>query len=93
MDKQEAGQILRSKIEELRSNSYQELRSRIDQPEAIEVRGSSLKVYQLEWQVFWDDKPEGDLRVMVCIDDGGVSAFWPTTEDFIIAPDGSFVGE
>jgi hypothetical protein len=31
--------------------------------------------------------------VLASIDDGGWSAFIPLTDDFIIAPDGSFVGE
>jgi len=30
---------------------------------------------------------------LVSIDDGGWRAFFPTTESFIMAPNGSFVGE
>ena len=30
---------------------------------------------------------------MVHVDDGGLRAFVPLTEDFIMAPDGSFIGE
>ena len=41
----------------------------------------------------WDRGKEGDLRVLVMIDDGGWHAHGPLVEDFIIAPDGSFVGE
>ncbi len=29
----------------------------------------------------------------VGVDDGGLSAFFPPAEDFIMAPNGSFVGE
>lgn len=44
-------------------------------------------------QVFWDDTPDGAIRVMASIDDGGWRAFVPLTEAFILAPDGSFVDE
>jgi hypothetical protein len=30
---------------------------------------------------------------MVSIDDGGLRAFYPITEDFIMSPSGAFVGE
>lgn len=47
----------------------------------------------VEINAFWDDKPEGDIRVIASIDDGGWRAFVPVADSFIIAPDGSFVGE
>jgi len=43
--------------------------------------------------VFWDSKKGGDIRVMVAADDGGLRSFIPQTYDFIMAPDGSFIGE
>lgn len=49
--------------------------------------------YQLESEVLWDGNAGGDIRVLVAVDGGGVSAFKPLTGDFILAPDGSFVGE
>ena len=49
--------------------------------------------YQGEIRVFWDAEPDGAIRVMASIDDGGWRAFVPLTEDFILAPDGTFVGE
>lgn len=54
---------------------------------------SGRVAYQGEVQVFWDDKPNGAIRVMASIDDGGWRAFVPLTADFILAPDGTFVGE
>lgn len=47
----------------------------------------------IEINAFWDDKPDGDIRVVFSIDDGKWRAFVPVTDSFIIAPDGSFVGE
>ena len=58
-----------------------------------EVDGSSGRWYQIETSVFWDGAKDRDLRVIVSIDDGGWRAFAPMTDDFIMAPDGSFVGE
>ena len=47
----------------------------------------------VEITAFWDDKPDGDIRVLFSIDDGGWRAFMPVGQDFIIATDGTFVGE
>jgi hypothetical protein len=41
----------------------------------------------------WDDRTGGDLRVIGSIDDGGWRAFRPLSSDFIVRPDGTFVGE
>jgi hypothetical protein len=57
------------------------------------VKGKSGIEYQVEIVAFWDDKPHGDLRVSGGVDDGGWRALHPLSDDFIMAPDGSFVGE
>ena len=49
--------------------------------------------YQLELDAVWDRDEGGPVRVMAAIDDAGWRAFLPLTDDFIKAPDGSFVGE
>ena len=50
--------------------------------------------YQVEVQAFWDDPHQPrNLRVMIAVDDGGWRAFSPLSKDFVVAPDGSFVGE
>ena len=95
MDKIEANEILARYIEDLRMLSYAELCKYlnlvdIDTPEVI---GKSGVKYQLEIHAFWDNKPNVNLRVMVSIDDGGWRSYKPLTSDFIIDPDGTFVGE
>jgi hypothetical protein len=45
--------------------------------------GKSGAEYQIEIQVFWDDRINGDLRVIGSIDDGKLRAFFPLTLDFI----------
>jgi hypothetical protein len=92
MDKAEAQQLLAAKLAELRRLSYAEL-LRYKEPEGFEVTGPSGSWYQFEVQAFWDDPKQRHLRVLVSIDDGGWRAFLPWTDSFIIAPDGSFVGE
>lgn len=92
MDKVEARQVLAGKIAQLRRRSYTDL-LRFMEPEGLEVAGPSGTIYQLEVQAFWDDKRSRHLRVLASIDDGGWRAFAPLCEDFIIAPDGSFIGE
>jgi hypothetical protein len=107
MDKAEARRVLGDEVRRLRALSYGELSARIasrprphgvrfaDAPEVEtrEVAAESGTTYQLENQVVWDDQAGGDVRVLVAVDDGGLSAFKPLTDDFILAPDGSFVGE
>ena len=52
----------------------------------------------LEIEALWDSDPDGDIRVMAFLFiDGGVPEFGGYTcndsDDFIMAPDGSFIGE
>lgn len=94
MDKDEPAQIAKSILDELRQQTYQELqRFTLEHPDTREVVGPSGKKYQVEVASFWDDGPNGNLRVSVSIDDFGWRAFMPLSWAFIIAPDGSLLGE
>ena len=73
--------------------SYQELQRLLREQDRLDVCGPSGVSYQLEVEAVWDDRPGGNLRVFGHIDDRGLRAVAPLTEDFIMAPDGSFVGE
>jgi hypothetical protein len=95
MDKKEARSILAEHLARYRSRSYAELatwirESRIDTPQAVAPSGAR---YQIEVQFFWDDTPNGNVRVYASIDDGGMLAFLPITDSFILSPEGSFIGE
>jgi len=101
--------VLADEAGRLRGLSYAELSGRIpanprrvlgivrvvEEPEVetCEVTAESGTTYQLESQVLWDGKAGSDIRVLVAVDDGGWSAYKPLTDDFILAPDGSFVDE
>jgi hypothetical protein len=94
MDKAEAGAILATEVQNLRTRPYFELiRRLLDEQETFEVTAASGVRYQVELDAFWDDKRAKNLRVIGAIDDGGRSSYLPLTDDFIVAPDGSFVGE
>ena len=95
MKKVEAQEILRHEIARLRSMTYQELVGYLG-PENVdskEIAGESGTLCQVEIESMWDDEVDGDLRVMVAINSGGIRSFVPLTDDFIVAPDGTFVGE
>ena len=92
MNKTEALRVLHGQLQPWRERSWMDLRKEVGQSQRFEVSAES-GTWQGEVQVFWDDEPDGAIRVMASIDDGGWRAFVPLTEDFILAPDGTFVGE
>jgi hypothetical protein len=55
------------------------------------VVGESGANYQIEFDVFWDSKPDGNLRIMASVDDGGWQAFLPLTDSFIMKQDGTLL--
>ena len=50
-------------------------------------------MYQIDIIPHWDDKSLRTIRVQFAIDDGGLRAFFPMTDSFILSPEGRFVGE
>lgn len=95
MDTAEAHSILSRELAKYRAKSYRELVGLIANVETLEVTTPSGTWYQLEFGATWDDpsKPNDVLRVFGSIDNGGVRAFSPLSEDFLMAPNGEFIGE
>ena len=93
MDKKEALTVLERKLAVYRKLSYTELAARIGDDEQFEVTRPSGIEYQIEIQFLWDGQPNGNIRVFGGIDDGGLRAFVPLIDDFIMSPDGRFVWE
>lgn len=87
MNEQEARELLASRVDELRLVPYRELLQLLDKPQSTDVVHSSGRRYQIELEVFWDDRPGENLRVSVSIDDGGWRSFVPLTYGFIKGPD------
>jgi len=93
MSEIEAKAILEEELSRYRRRSYSELLSLVDCSETSERASPSGLTYQVEVQVSFDDLSQRNLRVMGAIDDKVWSALKPMSDDFIIAPDGTFVGE
>ena len=89
MDRAEAKSILAKELSEFAVHPYDKLIQSINHPEVKNVVGDSGANYQIEINVFWDSKPDGNLHVMASIDDGGRRAFIPLTDSLIIKPDGA----
>ena len=93
MNKDEARSLLSQELSRYRELPYAELFALIDHSETFERAAPSGVTYQIEMQVFVDDISRQTLRVLGSIDDGGWRAFAPLSDSFILAPDGSFIGE
>ena len=93
MDRTEASELLHDHLSSWKSRSYQELVDQVGESHQNTVKGASGTDYQVDVQVVWDGDVHGNIRVIGSIDDGGWRAFVPLTDAFILAPDGSFVGE
>jgi hypothetical protein len=94
MDKAEATILLATELARFRERPYADLVAMVDSPKhTVEVLGPSGTRYYLDVVVYWDGEPGRNVRVTGTIDDGGARAFVPMSDDFIKAPNGSFVGE
>lgn len=94
MDKKEAKKIIVEQLEQFRSKPFQELVKMIDdEPITYEFSCQNGTIYQIEIQAFWDDKPNGNVRVTGNIDNGGLRVFFPLTDSFIKSQVNNFVDE
>jgi hypothetical protein len=94
MSEREARAILAEEIDRLRELTYADLRA-IKTPRARSVSGASGSTYSLEVETFWDDpRKKTNLRIRASIcESRGRRIHRPLLQDFIKAPDESFVGE
>ena len=87
MDRDEARQVFAQEMADLTRRSYQELVDvLLNKPQTVEKTGPSGTRYQVELEAWWDEKPNGVLRVTGAIDDGGLRAFAPLTESLLVRP-------
>ena len=95
MNREEAGKILSAHLESFRLRSYTDLKSLMGDVQVAEVVGPSGAEYQIEIDVMWDSPREKtNIRVSGMIDDGRfLTGLRPVNASFIVAPDGTFVGE
>ncbi|MGH2607051.1 MAG: hypothetical protein ACRDG5_10710 [Anaerolineales bacterium] len=93
MNEEEAWAILAQELREWRGRPYAALAAAVGDSWHAEVIAPSGARSQLEVNAVWDDRAGRNVRVIGSIDDGGLRAFVPLSDDFIVAPDGHFVGE
>jgi hypothetical protein len=73
VDSDEARAILDAELVEFDKCSYDELRTLVGAPTVTKtVDGRTGVRYQVETRVVWDAEQGGDLRVVGCVDDGGL---------------------
>jgi hypothetical protein len=95
MDTNEARSILSEHLVRYRASSYEELAALASEGriETLEAAAPTGNRYQIEVQFLWDGRPNGKVRVVGSIDDGGIRAFFPMTDAFVVGPEGRPVGE
>ena len=108
MDKEEMKSVLADHLAEFRGRNYDDLVRKIERTKRehdclahFEGVAQDGTTYQIELNVFWDDQPKGNIRVIgdISVEPqkrllGFLPIFRPNlTDDFIMAPDGTFIGE
>jgi hypothetical protein len=93
----EAENVFAEQVARWRGEPWASLRERLKKPVAYEIAGPSGTRYQFEVLVFWDrSRREGNLRVIITGDDGEgwkIRGRSMRVDDFIKAPDETFIGE
>jgi len=89
MDRAEAKSILAKELSEFAARPYDKLVASIKHADVKNVVGELGANYQSKFSVFWASKPDGDLRIMASIDDGGSRALLPLTDSLSMKPDGT----
>jgi hypothetical protein len=84
--------IIEERLRILRQISYTDLLKRRGETHYECIPGARGREYRVETSVIWDrPKKKDNLRVMVSVAGGGVGTWRPMGDDFIRAPDGSFI--
>jgi hypothetical protein len=102
----EKRKALALRLAEFRSRSYQALVAEINDRSPHDCLAHFEETfpdgtgYQMEFNVFWDDEEGGNVRVLGDLNadphlpiPGTMVYLSQVTDSFIMAPDGSFVGE
>ena len=93
MNNVDAKKLAERELEGYRKLSYQEIVSKIGEPEIFERIDDEGEPYRVEIEFFYHSADMNDIRVSAAVS----YSFWTdlvaVSSDFIIAPDGTFVGE
>jgi hypothetical protein len=88
----ERRKLLLERLGPWRQRSYADLNALLDRKFLFDNDRYKRHVVQGDIRVVWDDKP-GARSAVGGIDDGGWRAYPSLRESFILATDGTFVGE
>ena len=88
-----ARKLLNDELETLKTRPYSFFAQSVNRTTHKKIIGQDGANYQIEIEVFWDNRRGGDIRVLGSVDDGQIRASAPLTEDFVITPAGAFVGK
>jgi hypothetical protein len=86
MDNEEALSLLKNFLDRVEAAGYVALSKRAGESDSLEVVGASGKKYQIEYDIQWDHKPDGAIRIIGSVDDGGLRAFAPVTKSRLVTP-------
>jgi hypothetical protein len=86
MNREEARRLLGVELDQLEQLGYERLAARIGEVTTYERPAATGGTYQLELQLFWDGRPNGAIRLLGSIDDGGPRALLPLTDSRIVQP-------
>lgn len=95
MNISEANEILSKHFTLLKNTNYSELKGYLhpDKYSVREFTGISGRIYRINIKASWVDKKEGSIKIRIAVDDGGISYFYPLTNEFILTRYGGFVGD
>jgi len=93
MTRIEALRIIEQYLETYRRLDYSELILKIGEQETFEGENEAGEKNQIEIDFFYDDEKTKNFRITGMISFNLATDYAPVTSDFIISPDGKFIGE
>lgn len=91
MDRARAAAIAEEYVSRLSARPFVELRALVDEGEQHQEEGIAGRTFTVDVEAFWELSPGGNLRVIVSVDGGGLSAWNPVTRHFVMSPSGALV--
>ncbi|NNE37574.1 MAG: hypothetical protein HKN08_04650 [Gammaproteobacteria bacterium] len=94
MDNSEAIELLDKELDKYKEFSYSKLKTMISaQPIGKEVRTYNDADYNIEVIIDWNEKPDGNIKVLAYVEDGEMRSFIPLSKQFIKTPEDTFLEE
>jgi hypothetical protein len=88
-----ARKLLKEELESLKTRPFSFFAQSVNRTTHKKIIGQDGAHYQIEIEVFWDNRRGGDIRVIGSVDDGHSRAAAPLKEDFVISPSGTLVAK